>query len=148
MEILQSIQYFCNVRKTTVLPILLKASLKLFLHKEASLCLQVKYTTFNCFLISRGILYYHAARVPFSVSIFYRSKLLFFYYPGVFCLIQAYSFMKYLRDHMTKSEFKYLFNFAIIGFAGLVFLSVVALTYLGMQMNNLVISVRLLFDTL
>lgn len=49
---------------------------------------------------------------------------------------------------MTKSEFKYLFNFAIIGFAGLVFLSVVALTYLGMQMNNLVISVRLLFDTL
>lgn len=33
---------------------------------------------------------------------------------------------------MSKSEFKYLFNFAIIGFAGLVFLAVVGLTYLGM----------------
>jgi len=50
---------------------------------------------------------------------------------GVFCLIQAYSFIKYLRDHMSKSEFKHLFNFAIIAFAGLVFLAVVALTYLG-----------------
>ena len=39
--------------------------------------------------------------------------------------------MKYLRDNMTKSEFKNLFNLAIIAFAGLVFLAVVALTYMG-----------------
>eukprot|EP00112_Aurelia_sp_Birch-Aquarium-sp1_P014238 Seg306.8 transcript_id=Seg306.8/GoldUCD/mRNA.D3Y31 product="Dolichyl-diphosphooligosaccharide-protein glycosyltransferase subunit STT3B" protein_id=Seg306.8/GoldUCD/D3Y31 len=50
---------------------------------------------------------------------------------GVFCLLQAYAFMKYLRDNMTKSEFKNLFNLAIIAFAGLVFLAVVALTYMG-----------------
>ena len=40
--------------------------------------------------------------------------------------------MKYLRDHMSKSEFKYLFNFAIVAFAGAVFLAVIGLTYLGM----------------
>lgn len=50
---------------------------------------------------------------------------------GVFCLIQAFAFIKYLRDQMTKSEFKHLFNFALIGFAGVVFLAVVGLTYLG-----------------
>ena len=33
---------------------------------------------------------------------------------------------------MSKSEFKHLFNFAIIAFAGVVFLAVVGLTYLGM----------------
>ncbi|XP_065053854.1 dolichyl-diphosphooligosaccharide--protein glycosyltransferase subunit STT3B-like [Rhopilema esculentum] len=50
---------------------------------------------------------------------------------GVFCLIQAYAFIKYLRDHMSKAEFKHLFNLAIVGFAGLVFLAVIALTYMG-----------------
>eukprot|EP00794_Sanderia_malayensis_P003161 gene3161-3630_t len=50
---------------------------------------------------------------------------------GVFALIQAYAFIKFLRDNMTRSEFKHLFNFAIVGFAGLVFLAVVGLTYLG-----------------
>lgn len=32
---------------------------------------------------------------------------------------------------MSKSEFMYLFNFAIVGVAGVVFLAVVGLTYAG-----------------
>ena len=32
---------------------------------------------------------------------------------------------------MSKSEFMYLFNVAIIGIAGVVFLSVIGLTYAG-----------------
>ncbi|XP_065666900.1 dolichyl-diphosphooligosaccharide--protein glycosyltransferase subunit STT3B isoform X2 [Hydra vulgaris] len=50
---------------------------------------------------------------------------------GVFALLQAYAFIKYLRDKMSRSEFVYLFNFAIVAMAGVVFCSVVALTYAG-----------------
>ena len=68
----------------------------------------------------------------FSLKISYAMpKLSQSYFIGVFCLIQAYAFIKYLRDHMSKAEFKHLFNLAIVGFAGLVFLAVIALTYMG-----------------
>jgi len=50
---------------------------------------------------------------------------------GVFALLQGYGFLKYLRDRMSRSEFMHLFNVAIIGIAGLVFLAVVGLTYAG-----------------
>lgn len=50
---------------------------------------------------------------------------------GVFALLQAYAFIQYLRDRMSKKEFMYLFNFAIVGVAGVVFLAVVGLTYAG-----------------
>ena len=64
---------------------------------------------------------------------------------GVFCLIQAFAFIKYLRDQMTKSEFKHLFNFALIGFAGVVFLAVVGLTYLGMYTHFIFLHRKLAF---
>lgn len=50
---------------------------------------------------------------------------------GVFALLQAYAFLKYLQGFVSKSQLKTFFITAIIGFAGLVFLSVVALTYAG-----------------
>lgn len=50
---------------------------------------------------------------------------------GVFALLQGYAFLKYLRDRMSKKEFFYLFNIAVIGVAGIVFLAVVVLTYAG-----------------
>ena len=46
-------------------------------------------------------------------------------------MLQGYGFLKYLRDRMSKSEFMYLFNVAIIGIAGVVFLAVIGLTYAG-----------------
>ena len=51
--------------------------------------------------------------------------------PGVFLLLHAYAFLKYLQSFMTKSEFRQVFVLAIAGAAGLVFLGVVGLTYLG-----------------
>lgn len=50
---------------------------------------------------------------------------------GVFALLQGYAFLTYLRDRMSKSEFMFLFNLAIIAIAGVVFLAVVGLTYAG-----------------
>ena len=50
---------------------------------------------------------------------------------GVFLLLHAYAFLKYLQSFMTKSEFRQVFVFAIAGAAGVVFLGVVGLTYLG-----------------
>lgn len=50
---------------------------------------------------------------------------------GVFALLQGYAFITYLREKLSKKEFFYLFNIAIIGVAGIVFLGVVGLTYAG-----------------
>lgn len=50
---------------------------------------------------------------------------------GVFVIINAYAFLRYLQTFISKSEMKVLFFTAIGGVAGLTFLSVVALTYLG-----------------
>ncbi|KAH9416653.1 Dolichyl-diphosphooligosaccharide--protein glycosyltransferase subunit stt3b [Dermatophagoides pteronyssinus] len=50
---------------------------------------------------------------------------------GVFALLQAYAFLKYLQEFVSKSQLKTFFITAVIGFAGLVFLSVVTLTYAG-----------------
>ncbi|OXB68150.1 hypothetical protein ASZ78_008668 [Callipepla squamata] len=48
---------------------------------------------------------------------------------GVFALLQAYAFLQYLRDRLTKQEFQTLFFLGVSLAAGIVFLSVIYLTY-------------------
>lgn len=50
---------------------------------------------------------------------------------GTFALIQAYAFLNYLRTKLSKTQFRQFFVFSVILVAGLVFASVVALTYAG-----------------
>ncbi|XP_026573558.1 dolichyl-diphosphooligosaccharide--protein glycosyltransferase subunit STT3B isoform X2 [Pseudonaja textilis] len=50
---------------------------------------------------------------------------------GVFALLQAYAFLQYMRDRLTKQEFQTLFFLGISLAAGIVFLSVIYLTYTG-----------------
>lgn len=53
------------------------------------------------------------------------------YLSGVFALLNAYAALNYVRQYITRSEFKFLFFFAVMVAAGLVFLGVIVLTYLG-----------------
>ncbi|PIO37402.1 hypothetical protein AB205_0218500, partial [Aquarana catesbeiana] len=48
---------------------------------------------------------------------------------GVFALLQAYAFLQYLRDKLTKQEFQTLFFLGVSLAAGIVFLTVIYLTY-------------------
>lgn len=50
---------------------------------------------------------------------------------GVFALLNIYAALKYLQSHLTGKQFRQLFFGTIVLSAGLVFLCVVALTYLG-----------------
>ena len=50
---------------------------------------------------------------------------------GVFALLQAVAVLKYLQTFLSKSEFKYFFFVAGTAAAGLVFLTVVGLTWAG-----------------
>merc|ERR1712045_965160 len=50
---------------------------------------------------------------------------------GVFALLQAVAFIKYMQTYLTKKEFKYFFFTAGAVAAGLVFAVVVGLTWLG-----------------
>merc|ERR1712150_89978 len=50
---------------------------------------------------------------------------------GVFALLQAVAISNYLKNFLTKSEFKYFFFLASSIAAGIVFLSVVGLTWAG-----------------
>jgi dolichyl-diphosphooligosaccharide--protein glycosyltransferase len=50
---------------------------------------------------------------------------------GVFALLQAVAVLKYVQNYMSKAEFKYFFLMAGSIAAGLVFLTVVALTWAG-----------------
>ena len=50
---------------------------------------------------------------------------------GVFVLLQAVLVLKYVQNYMSKAEFKYFFLMAGSIAAGLVFLTVVALTWAG-----------------
>lgn len=50
---------------------------------------------------------------------------------GVFVLLQAYCFFDYLRSKMTAQQFRAFFYFAVLTAAGLVFATVVGLTYAG-----------------
>uniref|UniRef100_A0A7N8YGM0 Dolichyl-diphosphooligosaccharide--protein glycosyltransferase subunit STT3B n=1 Tax=Mastacembelus armatus TaxID=205130 RepID=A0A7N8YGM0_9TELE len=50
---------------------------------------------------------------------------------GVFVLLQVYAFLQYLKDRLTKQEFQTLFFLGVSLAAGVVFLSVIYLTYTG-----------------
>ena len=52
--------------------------------------------------------------------------------PGVFALLQAYAFLQYLKDRLTRQEFQTLFLLGVSLAAGLVFLTVIYLTYTGL----------------
>lgn len=51
---------------------------------------------------------------------------------GVFALLQAYAFLQYLKDRLTRQEFQTLFFLGVSLAAGMVFLTVIYLTYTGM----------------
>lgn len=53
------------------------------------------------------------------------------YLPGVFALLNAVAFLKYLQRFLTKSEFRNFFILASAVSAGIVFVAVVGLTYAG-----------------
>uniref|UniRef100_A0A8C6WSD8 Dolichyl-diphosphooligosaccharide--protein glycosyltransferase subunit STT3B n=1 Tax=Neogobius melanostomus TaxID=47308 RepID=A0A8C6WSD8_9GOBI len=50
---------------------------------------------------------------------------------GVFVLLQVYAFLQYLKDRLTRQEFQTLFFLGVALAAGVVFLSVIYLTYTG-----------------
>ncbi|XP_031565858.1 dolichyl-diphosphooligosaccharide--protein glycosyltransferase subunit STT3B-like isoform X2 [Actinia tenebrosa] len=50
---------------------------------------------------------------------------------GTFALIQAYGFLMYIRNKYSWSDIKNLIIFLAVGSAGIVFLAVVGLTYMG-----------------
>ena len=50
---------------------------------------------------------------------------------GVFFLLFAYALIVYIQSRLTKAEFKHFFFLAIVSAAGVVFLSVIGLTYAG-----------------
>ena len=55
----------------------------------------------------------------------------FLCFSGVFALLNAYAFLKYIQSFLTKSEFKAFFVLAAAGAAGVIFLTVVGLTWAG-----------------
>lgn len=54
-------------------------------------------------------------------------------FSGVFALLQAYAFLQYLKDRLTRQEFQTLFFLGVSLAAGIVFLTVIYLTYTGMS---------------
>ena len=50
---------------------------------------------------------------------------------GVFALLNAYGLLKYLQARLTGKQFRKLFFAAVVASAGVVFVAVVLLTYLG-----------------
>lgn len=52
-------------------------------------------------------------------------------FAGVFVLLQVYAFLQYLKNRLTRHEFQTLFFLGVSVAAGVVFLSVIYLTYTG-----------------
>ncbi|XP_052823584.1 dolichyl-diphosphooligosaccharide--protein glycosyltransferase subunit STT3B [Octopus bimaculoides] len=50
---------------------------------------------------------------------------------GVFALLNAYAALRYIQSVLSKSEFRYFFIISIVAAAGLVFITVVGLTWAG-----------------
>ena len=50
---------------------------------------------------------------------------------GVFALLNMYGGLKFIQAHLTGKQFRTLFFATIVASAGVVFLGVVALTYMG-----------------
>lgn len=59
------------------------------------------------------------------------TSALSYFFTGVFALLHAYSFLKYIQNFLTKSEFRYFFIAAVTAAAASVFVAVVALTWAG-----------------
>lgn len=57
-------------------------------------------------------------------------------FSGVFALLQAYAFLQYLKDRLTRQEFQTLFFLGVSLAAGIVFLTVIYLTYTGMSAHR------------
>ena len=59
-------------------------------------------------------------------------------FSGVFALLNAYAFLKYIQSFLTKAEFKAFFVLAAAAAAGVIFLAVVGLTWAGrtLELNN------------
>ena len=51
-------------------------------------------------------------------------------------LLQAYAFLQYLKDRLTKQEFQTLFFLGVSMAAGVVFMTVIYLTYTGTPRTN------------
>uniref|UniRef100_A0AAY4E9Q9 Dolichyl-diphosphooligosaccharide--protein glycosyltransferase subunit STT3B n=1 Tax=Denticeps clupeoides TaxID=299321 RepID=A0AAY4E9Q9_9TELE len=56
---------------------------------------------------------------------------------GVFALLQAYAFLQYLKDRLTRQEFQTLFFLGVSLAAGVVFFTVIYLTYTGEPYHHL-----------
>lgn len=50
----------------------------------------------------------------------------------MFALLQAYAFLQYLKDRLTRQEFQTLFFLGVSLAACVVFLTVIYLTYTGL----------------
>jgi dolichyl-diphosphooligosaccharide--protein glycosyltransferase len=50
---------------------------------------------------------------------------------GTFALLQAYAFLHYLRPRLSETQFRKFFFVSVVLVAGIVFASVVVLTYAG-----------------
>lgn len=59
------------------------------------------------------------------------------FFSGVFALLQAYAFLQYLKDRLTRQEFQTLFFLGVSLAAGIVFLTVIYLTYTGLYLRPL-----------
>ncbi|XP_072020851.1 LOW QUALITY PROTEIN: dolichyl-diphosphooligosaccharide--protein glycosyltransferase subunit STT3B-like [Amphiura filiformis] len=85
------------------------------------------YTSFSVFYILGTIL---AMQVPFVGFQPVRTSE-HMAAAGTFVLLQAFAFLKYVQNYLTKQEFRSLFFFGVTGTAGITFLGVVFLTYMG-----------------
>ena len=51
-------------------------------------------------------------------------------FSGTFALLNVYAFLKYVQIRVSGMQFRQLFTWAVIFAAGVVFLAVIALTYM------------------
>lgn len=79
--------------------------------------------------MKQGLLKY-SVRVSFCM--FAQFFYVCFSLSGVFALLQAYAFLQYLKDRLTRQEFQTLFFLGVSLAAGVVFLTVIYLTYTGL----------------
>ncbi|KAI8767408.1 RADres2 [Biomphalaria glabrata] len=85
------------------------------------------YTAYSCFYIVGLIL---SMQIPFVGFQPIRTSE-HMAAAGVFALINAYAFLKYIQNFLTKSEFRYFFFAAVTIAAAVVFIAVVGLTWAG-----------------
>lgn len=73
--------------------------------------------------------------VSYSLNRFFSfgNNRCFFYILGVFGLVNAYAFLKYVQGFLTRREFRYVFFMALVIVIVGGFCAIVALTYLGKQ---------------